>query len=88
MSESGLASGTGTTGNGRRYWAAPDLAKLAFRPGDQPRVWAVGPRIEHGHALAAHEQVDFHKAYISKQQTLPLSLIEFPPFRSGPLVGG
>jgi hypothetical protein len=44
---------------------SPDAANLSLSPGDQQRLSAFGPGIEHRHALAAAEQVEFYEAHIA-----------------------
>ena len=66
----------------------PNPAEVVFLcPGHQYCVRAVGPRIEHRHALAAAQQVNLHEARISQQQALPLAQVKVPTRRVRALVG-
>ena len=55
----------GNNGQRAAILRPPDPAKLLPRPGKQQRVRTVWPGIEHGHARAAAEQVDFDQAHIA-----------------------
>src|SRR6266545_829685 len=74
-------------GQGLLVMALPNEAGVRL-PGasDHQGVRTGRPPIEHGHTLAAAQQVYLHQVHALQHQTLPLAEVEIAPGAAGPLV--